>query len=179
MSNEKLISIQEKIHAERLKIQEKLQKNVEIPQKIEEKLQKTEEFSKIKYSDIADEYKFAPKNVEETKRLIEESIIDRDFDNRAFDRHETDYSTPLPSLMTGIMILVIGFTLLTMGNFISSSISQAITFAEPETSVGTTTTVSDVLKYVDTTIPLFGVALLVLGFATILIIIRPVMNDNY
>jgi len=171
MTDEKILSIQDKIHAERLRVQQKFTKTEEKTQKIEEKSENFEENAKHICA--------LPQKHEETKRLIEESIIDRDFDNRAFDRHETDYSTPFPSLMSGIMILVIGFTLLTMGNFISSSMSQAITLAEPETSVGTTTTVSDVLKYVDTTIPLFGLALLVFGFATILIILRPGFDNNY
>lgn len=95
MSDEKIQSIQEKIHTERLKIQEKFSKNQEIPQKIEEIPQKCEIFT--------------PKNIEEAKKLIKESVIDRDFDQRAFSENDNYHSPGSGAIMGGVMVMIVGF----------------------------------------------------------------------
>jgi hypothetical protein len=150
MTDEKLQSIQEKIHAERLKIQEKFNKNQGISQKIEEIPQKTE--------------KFKPKKVEETKKNIK-SEIDREFDKIAFNRKRYDRDSPSHSgatIIGAIMLMIVGFSMLTLGSFIMNSILESAVFSESSNIA------PELISYVNTIFPLLGLAVMVAGFAGIL-----------
>ena len=165
MTDEKILSIQDKIHLEKLKIQEKLQKSVEIPQKIEEKSQKTE--------------KFIPKNFVETKKKIKDIFdvdyknkIDEDFEKALNRKSEREYSNDFPAstIMAAISILVVGFIMLSVGNFIMSSIKESVTLAEPGTAFSVID--SEIMSYTETLLPLFGLILLVFGTALVLNTLR-------
>ncbi len=160
MTNEKLQSIQEKIHAEKLKIQEKFDKNQEKSQKIEEIPQKSE--------------KIYAKGAEEINNFFERNIntklnrrkIDRDFDRRMRDDDHDDSPSFSGLILSTIVIMIVGFSILTFGNYVINSISESVSLAE----FGNSTPNLEVISNVKSVFLPFGLALMV--FAGILFLLR-------
>jgi len=83
------------------------------------------------------------------------------------------YQTCSPSkILGGIMIMILGFSALTIGNYIIMAISESLSATSVNSNDQMINTTNDVMNYAITVIPLFGLALMVLGFATILFTLR-------
>jgi hypothetical protein len=82
------------------------------------------------------------------------------------------------AILGGIMVMIIGFATLTIGNYIIYAIASSLpTIAGTYASAYTNTT-NSVMGYVTTVLPLFGLALMVLGFAIILFTLRSSMGER-
>lgn len=172
MTDEKMQTIQEKIYAEQLKKQEKIHAD---NLKIQEKFNKTQEilvnsnkkslnFEKnektqqvlSKSKDIADEY--IKKDIK-SQNIYTGYNYDKDYSYRS--------NSSISSIFSGIMVMVVGFAILTIGNLIINSISKSLVIDQNS---------YETINYVSSILPLFGLALLVLGFATVLFTLRTSMG---
>lgn len=79
------------------------------------------------------------------------------------------------AILAGIMITIVGFATLMVGNYIIFSISTSL---PAMASANYNTTSTSVLTYVTTVLPIFGLALMVLGFAIILYTLRTSMGGG-
>ena len=165
MADVKIQNIQDKLHEEKLRVQAKFQKE-EVLQKSNEIIQKTEKekVKKVEKSkDIADEYK-------NYKRP------------EYYSSKHQDYSSgsPAGAILGGIMIMIIGFAILTIGQYVLTALSQSISVVNSNginSSYGTTP--NDVMNYVSTVAPLMGLAVMALGFVGVLFSLRSGMDNNW
>jgi hypothetical protein len=79
------------------------------------------------------------------------------------------------AILAGIMVMIIGFATLVIGNYIVYAI---ITSLPALNSTGYNSTLTTITTYATTVIPLFGLALMVLGFAIILFTLRSSMETG-
>lgn len=79
------------------------------------------------------------------------------------------------AILGGIMIMIIGFATLVIGNYIVYAI---ITSLPALANSNYNSTLATVENYATTVIPLFGLALMVLGFAIILFTLRSSMQTD-
>jgi hypothetical protein len=81
------------------------------------------------------------------------------------------------AILGGIMIMIIGFSVLTIGNFIISAILSNLTQINSG-SLSYQQLTNSVVQYTNTIYPLVGLALMVLGFAVILFHLRSSMSSG-
>lgn len=79
------------------------------------------------------------------------------------------------AILGGIMIMIIGFATLVLGNYIIYAIATSLPSLN---SSAYNTTYSAIIGYATTVLPLFGLALMVLGFALILYTLRSSMQGE-
>lgn len=82
------------------------------------------------------------------------------------------------AILGGIMVMIIGFATLTIGNYIVYAIASSLPAITGTYSNAYSNTTSTVMGYVNTVLPLFGLALMVLGFAIILFTLRSSMGTG-
>jgi len=82
------------------------------------------------------------------------------------------------AILGGIMVMIIGFATLTIGNYIIYAIASSLPAVTGTYSNAYSNTTSSVMGYVTTVLPLFGLALMVLGFAIILFTLRSSMQTG-
>ena len=80
------------------------------------------------------------------------------------------------AILGGIMVMIIGFATLTIGNYIIYAIASSLPVITGTYSSSYSNTTSSVMGYVTTVLPLFGLALMVLGFSIILFTLRSSMG---
>lgn len=86
-----------------------------------------------------------------------------------------DRSAVAAAILGGIMIMIIGFATLVIGNYIVFAIITSL----PALNESNYTTVKNsIVSYATTVIPLFGLGLMVLGFAIILYTLRSSMDTG-
>ena len=74
--------------------------------------------------------------------------------------------------------MIIGFATLTIGNYIIYAIANSLPSITGTYATNYSTTTAAVMGYVTTVLPLFGLALMVLGFAIILFTLRSSMGQG-
>ena len=74
--------------------------------------------------------------------------------------------------------MIIGFATLTIGNYIIYAIAASLPAITGTYSNAYSNTTTSVMNYVTTVLPLFGLALMVLGFAIILFTLRSSMGTG-
>jgi len=74
--------------------------------------------------------------------------------------------------------MIIGFATLTIGNYIIYAIASSLPAITGTYASAYTNTTTSVMGYVTTVLPLFGLALMVLGFAIILFTLRSSMGSG-
>lgn len=89
------------------------------------------------------------------------------------------------AITAGILICIIGFATLIVGNYIVFAISTSLPVLANDGSAldntstsGYNSTLSSTSTYVTTVLPIFGLALMVLGFAIILYTLRTSMGGG-
>ena len=82
------------------------------------------------------------------------------------------------AILGGIMVMIIGFATLTIGNYIIYAIASSLPTITGTYASDYTNTTDSVMGYVTTVLPLFGLALMVLGFAIILFTLRSSMGSG-
>ncbi len=82
------------------------------------------------------------------------------------------------AILGGIMVMIIGFATLTIGNYIIYAIASSLPAIAGTYANSYSNTTSSVMGYVTTVLPLFGLALMVLGFAIILFTLRSSMGTG-
>lgn len=80
------------------------------------------------------------------------------------------------AILGGIMVMIIGFATLTIGNYIIYAIATSLPSISGSYGSSYSNTTASVMGYVTTVLPLFGLALMVLGFAIILFTLRSSMG---
>ncbi len=167
MADEKILSIQEKIQAQKDKIQEKVQKYSDL-KKPEEKV-KSDVFSKS-MENTKDEIKNEIESKPEEKYIAPQ--VARDYDKNYSSRRYSS-SPSASAILGGIMIMVVGFTTLTIGNYAIQAISSSLpTISDNNMNSAYVNNTLVVSNYVGEVLPLFGLAAIVLGFALILFTVR-------
>lgn len=79
------------------------------------------------------------------------------------------------AILAGIMIMIIGFATLVIGNYIVFAIIASLPIL---TSASYNATLATITNYATTVLPLFGLGLMVLGFAVILYTLRSSMDTG-
>lgn len=79
------------------------------------------------------------------------------------------------AILGGIMIMIIGFATLVLGNYIVYAIATSLPALN---SSDYNLTYAAIIGYATTVMPLFGLALMVLGFALILYTLRTSMQEE-
>jgi len=74
--------------------------------------------------------------------------------------------------------MIIGFATLTIGNYIIYAIASSLPAITGTYASAYSNTTTAVMGYVTTVLPLFGLALMVLGFAIILFTLRSSMGSG-
>lgn len=82
------------------------------------------------------------------------------------------------AIMGGIMIMIIGFATLVIGNYIVYAIVDSMPALSGAHSASYNATLTTIVNYATTVIPLFGLVLMVLGFAIILYTLRSSMEPG-
>lgn len=82
------------------------------------------------------------------------------------------------AILGGIMVMILGFATLTIGNYIIYAIAGSLPTITGTYASDYTNTTNTVMDYVTTVLPLFGLALMVLGFAIILFVLRSSMGGG-
>lgn len=82
------------------------------------------------------------------------------------------------AIIAGIMIVIIGFATLMIGNYIIYSIANSLPTMTGTYAANYTATMASTIAYANTVMPLFGLGMMVLGFAIILYTLRGSMGDG-
>lgn len=81
-------------------------------------------------------------------------------------------------ILAGIMVMIIGLATLVLGNYIVFAIISAVPVITGTYAANYTSNLNTIIGYVTTIIPLFGLALMVLGFGIILYTLRASMQSQ-
>lgn len=176
MTDDKELSVQEKIYNDQLKKQEKIYlENLKIQEKFnkkQENLVKTEDKSvNSKDQQKQPENQLKPKKFSETKHKVKKDIADTYLKSK-YGKDDSDSS--LGSITSGIIALIVGFIFITILNKLFTTTSDTIAV----TSLNTTQNTND-LQLFYTMFPLIGLAFMMVGFAAIIFKLKNSICGKY
>lgn len=143
------------------------------------------ELSESKIREIIPKMEFILKLTPEIKQKVTDIKKSPDIPNYEPNyRDSLDYFPSSGAILGGIMVMIVGFATLTIGNYLIITISGSLeSIGNPTqnmswgmTTIGET---SEIINYLTAAFPLFGLALMILGFATVLFSLRGSVGGDY
>ena len=130
-----------------------------------------------KIQEITQKAVFIPKSTPEIKQKV------KDIEKYKPSYEYSDYFPSGGAILGGIMVMIVGFATLTIGNYLITAIAGSFESigSSSVSSLEITSIVqkSELINYLTAVFPLVGLALMVLGFATILFSLRGSMSGDY
>ncbi len=131
----------------------------------------------IKFVKSAPEIKPKPKEISKVTKTVETPrYIPNVYDNGS----NTTYSSGggASAILGGIMVMIIGFSVLTVGNYVIMAISESLPSVASGANYTLNSEMFSVTSYVSTVLPLVGLAAMVMGFGVILFTLRGSMGNG-